>query len=151
MIIDDTPEAVVLSSFDGVRREVAKIALEKLISDGRIHPTKIEEVVAKAQHEVDESILDAAEQAILEVGIPTLPREVLKVFGRLKFRTSFGQNILQHSIEVAHIAAALAAEIGANVDIAKRAALLHDIGKAFSHEQEAFTCFKWWRIFEKIF
>ena len=136
LIIDDTPEAVVLSSFDGVRREVAKIALEKLISDGRIHPTKIEEVVAKAQHEVDESILDAAEQAILEVGIPTLPREVLKVFGRLKFRTSFGQNILQHSIEVAHIASALAAEIGANVDIAKRAALLHDIGKAFSHEQE---------------
>jgi len=101
LIIDDTPEAVVLSSFDGVRREVARIALEKLISDGRIHPTKIEEVVAKA-----------------------------------KFRTSFGQNILQHSIEVAHIAAALAAEIGANVDVAKRAGLLHDIGKAFSHEQE---------------
>ena len=95
LIIDDTPEAVVLSSFDGVRREVARIALEKLISDGRIHPTKIEEVVAKAQEEVDESIMDAAEQAILEVGIPTLPREVLKVFGRLKFRTSFGQNILQ--------------------------------------------------------
>ena len=136
LIIDDTPEAVVISSFDGVRREVARIALEKLISDGRIHPTKIEEVVAKAQEEVEESVLDAAEQAILEVGIPTLPREVLKVFGRLKFRTSFGQNILQHSIEVAHIAAALAAEIGANVDVAKRAGLLHDIGKAFSHEQE---------------
>ena len=136
LIIDDTPEAVVLSSFDGVRREVARIALEKLISDGRIHPTKIEEVVAKAQEEVEESVLDAAEQAILEVGIPTLPREVLKVFGRLKVRTSFGQNILQHSIEVAHIAAALAAEIGANVDVAKRAGLLHDIGKAFSHEQE---------------
>ena len=136
LIIDDTPEAVVLSSFDGVRREVARIALEKLISDGRIHPTKIEEVVAKAQEEVEESVLDAAEQAILEVGIPTLPREVLKAFGRLKFRTSFGQNILQHSIEVAHIAAALAAEVGANVDVAKRAGLLHDIGKAFSHEQE---------------
>ena len=136
LIIDDTPEAVVLSSFDGVRREVARIALEKLISDGRIHPTKIEEVVAKAQEEVEESVLDAAEQAILEVGIPTLPREVLKVFGRLKFRTSFGQNILQHSIEVAHIAAALAAEVGANVEVAKRAGLLHDIGKAFSHEQE---------------
>ena len=136
LIIDDTPEAVVLSSFDGVRREVARIALEKLISDGRIHPTKIEEVVTKAQEEVEESVLDAAEQAILEVGIPTLPREVLKVFGRLKFRTSFGQNILQHSIEVAHIAAALAAEVGANVDVAKRAGLLHDIGKAFSHEQE---------------
>ena len=136
LIIDDTPEAVVLSSFDGVRREVARIALEKLISDGRIHPTKIEEVVQKAQDEVEESVLEAAEQAILEVGIPTLPREVLKVFGRLKFRTSFGQNILQHSIEVAHIAAALAAEVEANVDVAKRAGLLHDIGKAFSHEQE---------------
>ncbi len=136
LIIDDTPEAVVLSSFDGVRREVAKIALEKLISDGRIHPTKIEEVVEKAQQEVDESIMEAAEQAILEVGIPALPREVLKVLGKLKFRTSFGQNILQHSIEVAHIAATLAAEIGANIDVAKRAALLHDIGKAFSHEQE---------------
>ena len=136
LIIDDTPEAVVLSSFDGVRREVARIALEKLISDGRIHPTKIEEVVAKAQLEVEESVLDAAEQAILEVGIPTLPREVLKVFGRLKFRTSFGQNVLQHSIEVAHIASALAAEIGANLYVAKIAALLHDIGKAFSHEQE---------------
>ena len=136
LIIDDTPEAVVLSSFNGVRREVAKIALEKLISDGRIHPTKIEEVVEKAQQEVDESIMEAAEQAILEVGIPALPREVLKVLGKLKFRTSFGQNILQHSIEVAHIAATLAAEIGANIDVAKRAALLHDIGKAFSHEQE---------------
>ena len=136
LIIDDTPEAVVLSSFDGVRREVAKIALEKLISDGRIHPTKIEEVVEKAQQEVDESIMEAAEQAILEVGIPALTREVLKVLGKLKFRTSFGQNILQHSIEVAHIAATLAAEIGANIDVAKRAALLHDIGKAFSHEQE---------------
>ena len=136
LIIDDTPEAVVLSSFDGVRREVAKIALEKLISDGRIHPTKIEEVVEKAQQEVDESIMEAAEQAILEVEIPALPREVLKVLGKLKFRTSFGQNILQHSIEVAHIAATLAAEIGANIDVAKRAALLHDIGKAFSHEQE---------------
>ncbi len=136
LIIDDTPEAVVLSSFDGVRREVAKIALEKLISDGRIHPTKIEEVVEKAQQEVDESIMEAAEQAILEVGIPALPREVLKGLGKQKFRTSFGQNILQHSIEVAHIAATLAAEIGANIDVAKRAALLHDIGKAFSHEQE---------------
>ena len=136
LIIDDTPEAVVLSSFDGVRREVAKIALEKLISDGRIHPTKIEEVVEKAQQEVNESIMEAAEQAILEVEIPALPREVLKVLGKLKFRSSFGQNILQHSIEVSHIAATLAAEIGANVDVAKRAALLHDIGKAFSHEQE---------------
>ena len=136
IVVDDTPEAIVISAFDPVRREVCRLALHQLISDGRIHPARIEEVVAKAQLEVEESVLDAAEQAILEVGIPTLPREVLKVFGRLKFRTSFGQNILQHSIEVAHIAAALAAEIGANVDVAKRAALLHDIGKAFSHEQE---------------
>ncbi len=136
LIIDDTPEAVVLSSFDGVRREVARIALEKLISDGRIHPTKIEEVVEKAQDEVEESIMEAAEQAILEVGIPALPREVLKLLGKLRFRTSFGQNVLQHSIEVAHISATLASEIGANVEVAKRAGLLHDIGKAFSHEQE---------------
>ena len=136
LIIDDTPEAVVLSSFDGVRREVARITLEKLISDGRIHPTKIEEVVEKAKEEVDEKIMEAAEHAILEVGIPTLPNQVLKVLGKLKYRTSFGQNILQHSIEVAHIAATLAAELGANVEVAKRAGLLHDIGKAFSHEQE---------------
>ena len=136
LIIDDTPEAVVLSSFDGVRREVARITLERLISDGRIHPTKIEEVVEKAREEVDEKILEAAEQAILEVGIPTLPNQVLKALGKLKYRTSFGQNILQHSIEVSHIAATLAAELGVNVDVAKRAGLLHDIGKAFSHEQE---------------
>lgn len=136
LIIDDTPEAVVLSSFDGVRREVAKIALEKLIQDGRIHPTKIEELVDKAAAEVEQSMYDAAEQAILEVGIPTLPKEVLKVLGRLKYRTSFGQNVLQHCIEVAHLAGAIAAEVGANVNYAKRGGLFHDIGKAFSHEQE---------------
>ena len=136
LIIDDTPEAVVLSSFDGVRREVARITLEKLISDGRIHPTKIEEVVEKAKEKKKKKIMEAAEHAILEVGIPTLPNQVLKVLGKLKYRTSFGQNILQHSIEVAHIAATLAAELGANVEVAKRAGLLHDIGKAFSHEQE---------------
>ncbi|WP_375167996.1 ribonuclease Y [Sneathia vaginalis] len=136
LIIDDTPEAVVLSSFDGVRREVAKIALEKLIQDGRIHPTKIEELVDKAASEVEQAMFDAAEQAILEVGIPTLPKEVLKALGRLKYRTSFGQNVLQHCIEVAHLAGAIAAEIGANVNYAKRGGLFHDIGKAFSHEQE---------------
>lgn len=136
LIIDDTPEAVVLSSFDGVRREVAKIALEKLIQDGRIHPTKIEELVDKAAVEVEQAMFDAAEQAIIEVGIPTLPKEVLKVLGRLKYRTSFGQNVLQHCIEVAHLAGAIAAEIGANVNYAKRGGLFHDIGKAFSHEQE---------------
>lgn len=136
LIIDDTPEAVVLSSFDGVRREVARLSLEKLIQDGRIHPTKIEEIVEKSQSEVEEEMIKVAEEAILEVGIHALPKEVLKTLGRLKFRTSFGQNILQHSIEVAHLCAALAAELGANIDYAKRAGLLHDIGKAFSHEQE---------------
>lgn len=136
LIIDDTPEAVVLSSFDGVRREVARLSLEKLIQDGRIHPTKIEELVEKSQSEVESSMISVAEEAILEVGIPALPREVLKTLGRLKFRTSFGQNVLQHSIEVAHLCASLASELGVNVDNAKRAGLLHDIGKAFSHEQE---------------
>ena len=136
LIIDDTPEAVVLSSFDGVRREVAKIALEKLIQDGRIHPTKIEELVDKAASEVEQAMFDAAEQAILEVGIPTLPKEVLKALGRLKYRTSFGQNVLQHCIEVAHLAGAIAAEIGANVNYAKRGGLFHDIGKAFSNGAE---------------
>ena len=136
LIIDDTPEAVVLSSFDGVRREVARLALEKLIQGGRIHPTKIEELVEKSIAEVEESTINAAEEAIIEVGIHSLPKEVLKTLGRLKYRTSFGQNVLQHSIEVAHLCAALATELGANVDIAKRAGLLHDIGKAFSHEQE---------------
>ena len=136
LIIDDTPEAVVLSSFDGVRREVARLALEKLIQDGRIHPTKIEELVEKSISEVEESTINAAEEAIIEVGIHSLPKEVLKTLGRLKYRTSFGQNVLQHSIEVAHLCAALATELGANVDIAKRAGLLHDIGKAFYHEQE---------------
>ena len=136
LIIDDTPEAVVLSSFDGVRREVARLALEKLIQDGRIHPTKIEELVEKSIAEVEESTINAAEEAIIEVGIHSLPKEVLKTLGRLKYRTSFGQNVLQHSIEVAHLCAALATELGANVDVAKRAGLLHDIGKAFSHEQE---------------
>ncbi|WP_269320276.1 ribonuclease Y [Oceanivirga salmonicida] len=136
LIIDDTPEAVVLSSFDGVRREVAKIALEKLIQDGRIHPTKIEEVVEKAAIEVEQSIYDAAEEAIMEVGIPTLPKEVLKVLGKLKYRTSYGQNVLKHCVEVAHLAGAIAAEIGADVEVAKRAGLFHDIGKAFTHEQE---------------
>ena len=136
LIIDDTPEAVVLSSFDGVRREVARLALEKLIQDGRIHPTKIEELVEKSISEVEESTINAAEEAIIEVGIHSLPKEVLKTLGRLKYRTSFGQNVLQHSIEVAHLCAAIATELGANVDVAKRAELLHDIGKAFSHEQE---------------
>lgn len=136
LIVDDTPETVLLSSFDGVRREVARIALEKLINDGRIHPTKIEELVQKAQQEVEEVILDTAERAIMELGIPTMPKEVLKAIGKLKYRTSFGQNMLQHAIEVGHLSASIAAEIGANVENAKRAGFLHDIGKVFTHEQE---------------
>lgn len=136
LIIDDTPEAVLLSSFDGVRREIARIALEKLIEDGRIHPGKIEEIVEKATKEVEKEMMEAAEIAIMEVGIHTLPREILKVLGQLKYRTSFGQNVLQHSIEVAHLSASIAQELGLDVDVCKKAGLLHDIGKAFSHEME---------------
>lgn len=136
LIIDDTPEAVLLSSFDGVRREIARIALEKLIEDGRIHPGKIEEIVEKATKEVEKEMMESAEIAIMEVGIHTLPREILRVLGQLKYRTSFGQNVLQHSIEVAHLSASIAQELGLDVDVCKKAGLLHDIGKAFSHEME---------------
>lgn len=136
LIIDDTPEAVLLSSFDGVRREIARISLEKLIEDGRIHPAKIEELVEKSTKEINNQIMEAAENAMMEVGIHTLPRKVLEVLGKLKYRTSFGQNVLQHSIEVAHIAGTLAYELGLDVDICKKAGLLHDIGKAFTHELE---------------
>lgn len=136
VIVDESPDTVILSSFDPLRREIARLALEKLVKDGRIQPAKIEEKVEEARQELNKRMVEIGENASLEVGIVGLPKELIQLLGRLYFRTSFGQNVLIHSIEMTHISGMLASELGANVEVAKKGALLHDIGKAIDHEVE---------------
>ena len=136
LILDESPENIIISSFDPLRREIARLALEKLIKDGRIQPAKIEEKVEESKNELTKRMQEIGEQACLEVGVITLPKEIIQLLGRLHFRTSYGQNVLVHSIEMAHVSGMIAAELGANVEIAKVGALVHDIGKAISHEVE---------------
>ena len=136
LIIDDTPEAITLSCFEPVRREIARVALEKLISDGRIHHARVEEMVEKARREVEASIKQAGERAVLDAGVHGLHPELVKILGRLKYRTSYGQNVLMHSLEVAYISGMIASELGLDPTVSKRAGLLHDIGKALDHEIE---------------
>ena len=135
-IVDDTPSAVVLSAFDGVRREIAKLTLEKLVQDGRIHPARIEEAFFQARSEIENHIVEQGEQALFEANVHSMHPELVKLLGRLKFRTSYGQNVLSHSIEVSRLASMMASELGASAKTARRAALMHDVGKAVSHEVE---------------
>jgi len=150
VIVDETPEAVIISGFDPLRRHVAKVALERLMKDGRIHPTRVEEEVEKVEQEIDQQVKEAGEAAIFDVGIVGTDPKLLQLLGRLKFRTSFGQNVLLHSIEVAHLAAALAAEVGASAGIAKKAGLFHDIGKALDHQVEGSHVDIGMRVLEKF-
>src|SRR5439155_9245636 len=136
VIIDDTPQAVVISSFDGIRREIAKLTLGKLIEDGRIHPARIEDTYYASKAEIDEAMLHAGEQAVYEANCGDFHEEIVKILGRLHYRTSYGQNVLKHTLEVVHLAGLMATELEANVKTAKRAAMLHDIGKALTHEVE---------------
>lgn len=150
IIVDETPEAVVISGFDPLRRHVAKVALERLMKDGRIHPTRVEEEVEKVQQEIEQQIKEAGETAVFDVGIVGSDPKLIQLLGRLKFRTSYGQNVLLHSIEVAHLAGALAAEIGVNISIAKKAGLFHDIGKALDHQVEGSHVDIGMRVLEKF-